>query len=536
MVNDKIFGILERALGAVSSGSFNSETPNGQNISHSPFFSCIQVKEVESACLEIRNGALTTRAKTTHPAYFGRMSIRMGDYEKGGGFAYNTFQLPASLEPDSSLFEIWECAEDAFWECAVNYQARNIDALGSHNAREKYAYFSRETPVAHIGDENGKGVALGEQEETLKRVSRQLSLPELCGVDLCFSLISENRYFLNSEGAKIFDNSVWYAMGITVSATDTRNLILPHSVSWQSIDLSKIPTYEELMEAGERITKELFEMIKAPIEKNGAYPAIIDGENHGVLWHEAIGHGLEGHRMQEDDFGDATSLFDGKIGEVVAPEFLSVYDDPTLEDKVGHYRYDEEGIASKRVTLLEEGVLKGYLHSRTSAGYFGTQSNGHARAENNKDPQPRMSNIVVSSSNETSFEELKEGLIKLCEQQRKTYGLLLIGTTGGMVLPEEGFFTTYPARAFRVYKNGRQEQVRGVYIVGTPYQALSNIIQTGDSYKTYNGFCGSQSGFVPSTETAPDALLTALEINRIPKSGYTELRKYVFPKPVILRE
>jgi|TARA_B100001971_G_C18195418_1_gene541142 predicted Zn-dependent protease len=295
--------------------------------------------------------------------------------------------------------------------------------------------------------------------------------------------------------------------------------------------MGNIPCYDDIMARGETLTSELLDIIKAPLEKNDTLPVILDGENTGVVFHEVIGHSLEAHRMQEDEWGDVTTLFKDKIGEKVAPEFITLYDDPTRQELDGHYQFDEDGVRSQKVMLVENCVLKNYLHSRESAGYFKTRSNGHARAYGSHTPTPRMSNLFVESNNRVSFDELVESLRKECVDQKKPYGLLMEGTNGGLTLPEECFFNTFPSNVFRVYANGKTERVRGAYIVGTPLQVLNNFIQTSDRYSTFSGNCGAESGWIPSVEIAPDALVKSLEINRIPMSSYYKMPKPVLPKP-----
>ena len=199
--------------------------------------------------------------------------------------------------------------------------------------------------------------------------------------------------------------------------------------------------------------------------------------------------------------------------------------------------YDEEGVAGQRVTLIKDGILEGYLHSRESAGYFKTKSNGHARADETLIPVSRMSNLIISSAHEVSYDELKEELVRLCKEQDKPYGLILSGAIGGMALPQNTVFDTYPKYITRVYpphgRTGiREEMSRGAYVVGTAAQTLQNIILTSNKYNTRSSFCGAESGFVPVSQTAPDALLSSLDINRIPKKSYPHLRTRVLPDRV----
>jgi predicted Zn-dependent protease len=433
------------------------------------------------------------------------------------------------LERKTSDLEIKDAANDVIWDAAHEYEG-NISAglgLAKEEQKELFTFFSKEQP-ARFQAQDLKMEDIGTLEHTLQKVCLGLAHPKIRMANAMLNAVKENQFYINSEGSQVFTSDVRYSLYLTVSTVDKKNYIIPHGCRFLIKDFSKLPDYDQLMESGERLIKEVLEIAQAPVQGNGAFPAILDPENHGVLWHEVIGHALEGHRMQEDEWGEVTTLFRDSIGKQVAPTFLSLYDDPTDSSMWGHYLYDAEGVPAQKVTLIDNGILKGYLHSRESAGFFETSSNGHARNEGNSDPVPRMSNIKIVSGNAVPFGELKEHMMKLCRDKGKEYGLVLRESHGGLTIPEESFYKTVPTHVFRIYADGREERVRGIYVVGTPHQTLQNIVQTSDEYGTFDGYCGAESGSVPSAEKAPDALVSSLEINRLPKDSYRQL-----PVPII---
>ena len=358
-------------------------------------------------------------------------------------------------------------------------------------------------------------------------------------VDADMGLYQEERYFVNSEGSKIYTSDFYYSFLILAKMFDRKNFLVPHHCVWTGRDPLDMPSYEEMMDKGERAIAELMEIVTVPVQPNGSYPAILDYINHGVLWHEMMGHGLEGHRMEEDEGGDTVSLFDAKIGKRIAPEFLSLYDDPTDRRFFGYYPYDEEGVIPQRVTLVKNGILKNYLQSRQSAGYFTKRnrkpihSNGHARAENSEQPVARMGTLIVESSNAVGFDELVENLAREVVDAKKPYGLILMDSDAGLAMPDESFYNTFPSNVFRVYRDGSRKRVRGVYIVGTPYQTLSNILQTSDCCRETTAFCGAESGWVRTAEVVPDVLVRAVDVNRLPNSAYEKRRKAVMPDRIV---
>jgi predicted Zn-dependent protease len=239
-----------------------------------------------------------------------------------------------------------------------------------------------------------------------------------------------------------------------------------------------------------------------------------------VLFHEAVGHRLEGDRMDNDAEG---KTFKGQIGRAVLPPFISIVDDPTLATLAGkslngYYQYDDEGIPAKRVPLVESGVLKNFLLSRHPVDGF-LQSNGHGRGQSNRRPVARMANLIASSTKQVSDAQLKQMLIDEAKRQGKPYGLIIRDIQGGNTNTSSfGYqaFKGIPRLVYRVdARDGKETLVRGVEVVGTPLSAVSKIVATGKTQGVFNGFCGAESGNVPVSTVAPATLLREIELQRV---------------------
>lgn len=526
---------LARNIDVLKKAEYPITLPNKESIVITPFYSSLLTNQREHYILEIENGGIMTRGKSLKSLYFTRGEIRVGDPKEGGEIWSSTFKLPENLELLSTDLEMWKHLNSTF-RCAVTeYQETAAHALGLERKRDKFVYFSQGEDIVKDTKDQPKHLPrdFKDLEEMLIQVTNKLYNPRLHGVHAYFAGQTTNKAFANTEGSSFFTSYQRFSINLDILAVDDDNSVICNREVFHALDYDQIPTMETLLEKGEQLTAELFDTIKAPKEKNGAYPVIMDPENHGVLWHEVVGHALEGHRMQEDKWGgDETTLFKNRIGDIVAPEFLTLVDDPTVEGLDGSYKYDEEGVKAQRVVLIENGKLMNYLQSRQSAGFHKTKSNGHARAEDCDDPTPRMSNLFITSTNETSYEGLVEHLKKqIKDTPGVEYGLILEGSMGGFALPDDCYFNEFPKNVFRLYANGKKERVRPVFVVGTPLVTLQNIIKTSDEYSMFNGTCGAESGLIPSTETAPHALLSSLEVNPIPKSMYQTFYNPVIPKP-----
>jgi len=537
MSNKKIFNILSECSEVIGNLKNKDQKLNGEHIIYKPFFNSLTIKDSETYLLESLNGSIVNYKDPSFRSHMlnGRIEMRMGHSKKGGSVERKRFFIPRNLEENMSKQQIFEACNDLFWDCAYNLEDRYQRTLGEKNNREKYLYFSKENPSRFIQKELNFEIDLNPLENDFKKASKNLKRSWIKDIGILFESSKEKRYYVNSEGSKIFTNSIRKRLMLEIYVIDDKNLVIPYGFQWFGNELSETPGYGKLIFEGEKIISKLEKILKSPIQKNGVFPTILDSQNAGVLFHEGLGHALEGHRMQEDEFGNSTNLFKGKLGELIAPEFLDLYDNPTIKDFKGfplngYFSYDEEGVKSQNLKLIEKGILKNYLHSRQSAGYFKIKSNGHCRSEELNDPCPRMGNIIVKSSNETTFEKLKEALIIECEKQGKPYGLFLSGSASGEVVPEESFYNTTPSNLFRIYTNGKMERVRSAYVVGTPHQTMANIIQTSNHYQVFNGYCGAESGFIPQTEIAPDILIKMLEVNKIPDDCYMKVYESVFDK------
>jgi TldD protein len=527
-MNDELFDLMQEYLDKIKKTSVPVKTMGG-TLEFNPFYSMIHVSLVREGGFEVVNGGTRTVDLPKQHEVSGRLTVRMGDYDKSSA-AHIKFFLPYTLKKDVGKITLRLAANEAIWNSIDNYISRLESGLGTNKVEDSFLKFSRETPVRHIEKKGMPKRSVRELQRNLEEVTRVLIKGPVisCGANLRF--LENQRYLTSTEGTIIYTRDSLWSTWLTVRTIDSENRVLEHSHSFKGKADQSFPSLERLLEEGEKLVSEISEMTTAKIEKNGAYPTIMDYNNHGVIWHEVVGHSLEGHRMQDGEWGDAANLFAERMGEKVAPKFINLYDDPTRQGLNAHYLYDEEGVPGQKVALIENGVLKNFLHSRESAGYMKTQSNGHARAEDSEVPVSRMSNLIVQSSNEMSYEELKDRLISECKRQKKPYGLIMREAEGGLTLPDDSMFMTYPTNVFRLYTDGRIERVRGVYIVGTPAQALENMLATSDRYATFDGFCGAESGTISSTITAPDLLLKCVEVNRIPNSSYDTFRNNVLPE------
>lgn len=340
---------------------------------------------------------------------------------------------------------------------------------------------------------------------------------EIYASSVVFTASSTKRWLVNTEKTKIQDSRTDYGVYCTAQARadDGMNLWLYDDL--EATAVSDLPNKEELTKFVTDIADNLTKLRKAPKAKPFAGPAILKSKAAGVFFHEVFGHRMEGHRQKNEKEG---RTFTKSIGNRIMPEFISVYDDPTLKKLGGlklngTYKFDDEGVPAQRVTLVDKGVLRAFLMSRSPVKGF-PRSNGHGRCAPSRKPVARMGNLIVESSKTVPYEELRQKLIEAVKKQGKEYGLVFDDIAGGFTLTTTSapqVYSLQPLIVTKVFADGRPDElVRGVKIVGTPLTALERIITTSDHSDSFNGVCGAESGSVPVSASSPDLLVEILEV------------------------
>jgi len=220
----------------------------------------------------------------------------------------------------------------------------------------------------------------------------------------------------------------------------------------------------------------------------------------GILLHEAIGHGLEG------DFNrKGSSAFSGRIGQRVAAKGVTVLDDGTLSDRRGSLNVDDEGNASGRNVLIEDGILKGYIQDAMNARLMGVKPTGNGRRESYAHvPIPRMTNTYMLGGDKTP-EEIVASIKK---------GLYATNFGGGQVDITSGKFVFSASQAYWV-ENGRiQYPVKGATLVGSGPEVLKRVSMIGNDMKLDSGVgtCGKEGQSVPVGVGQPTLRIDGLTV------------------------
>lgn len=223
--------------------------------------------------------------------------------------------------------------------------------------------------------------------------------------------------------------------------------------------------------------------LHATSSPGGVMSVVIANGFGGVLFHEAAGHAVEATLAK-----DHLSVLSDRLGEMVASPLVTLIDDGTIDGAFGTTKFDDEGCATRRNVLIENGVLTNYLVDFESEGKMHCSRNGCARRESfHYAPTSRMNNTYLAKGT-SSLSSMIESV---------DYGLYCISMPGGQVIPSTGDFN-FGVSCARMIRHGKlAEYVRGVSLIGNIKDVLYNIEMVGDDLDIKTGYCGSVSGTIP---------------------------------------
>jgi len=334
------------------------------------------------------------------------------------------------------------------------------------------------------------GLSVEERVSVVKRANeaaRKLD-PHVQQVKVLYRDVNQKISISNSEGSFVDGERVGTVLSVQVvsakgDVVQTGYEPVGGAVGFELFDLHPP---EEVAEVAAKRALLMLSARKAPM---GKMAVVLSSDAGGTMIHEAIGHGLEADLAQQ-----GLSVYSKKIGEKVASSLITVVDDPTLPQRRGSYAFDDEGVASRRTILVEQGVLKGYLYDRLSALEDGVESSGNGRRESYQHkPIPRMSNTMILPG--------KMGPEEIVRSVEK--GLFVKKMGGGQVNTVNGDFIFEVNEGYLIEKGSVGEPVRGATLIGNGPRVLRDIDMIGSDLGFGIGTCGKDGQGVPVADAQP---------------------------------
>lgn len=386
-------------------------------------------------------------------------------------------------------------AQDFSPEAAARLRARILP--GGPARGPEFSAAKRAAPMCRL---DPSCVALERKLALLReadRAARELS-PLIRQVMATYTDRRKDTRTLNSEGADNSQRRVSTTLSVSVVAErggmlQTGMEVLGAQRGFEIFD------GEAAARAARRAAARALAKLDAPKAKAGEMCVVLAAAAGGTFIHEAIGHSLEVDHVQEG----SSPAYRGMKGKVVAPETITVVDDPTLPYQRGSFVFDDEGTVARPTALVRNGVLADFLYDRATALREGLPSNGHGRRESfSARPIPRMSNLYIAPGQDDPAKIIKE----------MGDGLFVTRMGGGQVDTASGEFVFEVDEGWRVKGGKVLHLVRDANLLGVGPEALRSIDRVGWDIGWGIGVCGKEGQNVAVSDGQPTIRMPKLVV------------------------
>ena len=439
--------------------------------------------------------------------------------------------------PTAWKLTLWQKTDALYVEATKRYEKVKANVAVKVSSEDKSPDFTNETRERYVEKpikfSDAKFDPKPWEEKLIKYSAVFKENKDIINSGVYFSIELTHKYFVDTEGAEIFENRLCYMIQMTASAKADDGMDLPLYQTYFAYDVKDLPSDAQIIADARRISETISKLRTAPVVDSYSGPVLMSGQASSVFFHEIFGHRIEGHRLKSES--DAQT-FKKKVGELVLPEDMSVIFDPQLKKSHGfslngQYVFDDEGVRGQRVEVVKDGKLSSFLMNRTPIEGF-PKSNGHGRGQIYYNTVTRQSNTVIESTKPKTDRELRAMLVEQLKKEGKPYGYLMDQVAGGFTstgryMPNA--FNVNPLLVYRIYADGRpDEMVRGVDLVGTPLAIFSQIAACGTEYDIFTGTCGAESGGVPVACVSPALYVKMVETQR---KGKSQSQPPILPRP-----
>ncbi len=356
-----------------------------------------------------------------------------------------------------------------------------------------------EVPVVSPVREEPARVPFDRKVQALVRADRAARAfdPRIVQVTVRYRETDRSVLVASSRGAVARDRTVYTTLVCQAVAREGDHTRSSHKVAAGTcgFELLEQQDPEPLAREAARVACQQLTAEPAPA---GTFTVVLSSKAGGTMIHEACGHGLEADFIEK-----GLSVYAGRLGQKVASDLINVVDDGTLPGRRGSSGMDDEGTPSRRAVLIENGVLKGYLHSLRTARVLGHEATGHGRRESYRHlPIPRMRNTMILPGRDDP-----EAIIASVAD-----GILVTEMGGGEVDIVSGNFVFHCTEAYRIRGGKVAEPLRDAILTGNGLEVLSSIDRVGSDLGFQVGTCGKDGQGVPVADAQPTLRIPSIVV------------------------
>jgi TldD protein len=470
------------------------------------------------------------------------------------GNRYDPGRLP--LDNDYLAFrQVFWLATDRAYKTAEDAIARKRSSLKNITQTDVQPDFST-APAAHlILPIDRKPFASAAWKSEVIRLSGLFdAYPKVFNSGVEVHSSQSTNYIVNSEGTELRAPEDLAYLRVAGHGLASDGSAVRDALVFQAFNPEGLPSEDVLRREVKAVGQHITELSQAPQGEAYDGPVLFEAPAAAQLFGQLLGDNLKVTRKPVSDPGRASryspSELENKVGSRILPDWIDVVDDPTQTQYqnhtlLGHYVYDMEGVAPQPLTLVEKGVLKNLLLTRTPVFKDYPGSNGHARMTGAYGTRsPGFGNLFIRASQTTPAADMKKKLIDMISQANKPYGILIrkldypstasIEELGQVAQASGGSHAVVPPLlAYKVYPDGREELVRGLFFHGVSTRSFKDIAAASDENYVFDlidsnapfALVGAGSFTTTASVIAPAVLFEELEM---------EPGKEETPKPPIV--
>lgn len=426
---------------------------------------------------------------------------------------------------------LWQTTNESYFQAVQKLTQIKGNKAVSVAQEDKSPDFAEASPAQYFEQPLKTTIDKSTEEKLITKVklySKAFAVSkDISNCSVYLSVNFKRDYFVSSSGSKIAENHPMINLSISGNTLADDGMELQLYKSYYATDLKDLPKDDAVLKDIAELVKRLEALRTAPVVDPYSGPALLSGKATGVFFHEIFGHRVEASRMKSEN--DAQT-FKNKVGQQVLNKNLSVVFDPTATaykgfTLSGSFKYDDSGVKSQKVTVVDKGILTDFLTNTTPIDGF-LKSNGHGRAQAGLNPVSRQSNMMVESDQLLSESDLKKNFMEEIKKQNLAFGYYFKEVSGGFTMTNRimpNAFNVTPLEVYKVFADGKPDElVRGINLVGTPLAMFSEIEAVGGDYGLFTGTCGAESGGVPVSAVCPMMFVKKIEIQKKPKSSNTK--------------
>jgi len=426
------------------------------------------------------------------------------------------YQGPLDDDYDTLRHTLW-LATDTAYKSAVEVIAQKRAAVQNRTQDDPVPDFTKETATVSIGTRRRLEFDQAKIEGQLRQWSQIFrEFPSIQTSSVSLRARLSHRYVTNSEGTRTMEPELLIILQANASAQAADGMVLSHSAPVYVRDFANLPSSDAYAATIRQMAKDLTALREAPVlDADYSGPALLVGQVATEMFARVLAPNLTGQRGPLSRNGQSASPpLQDRMNRPILPAYISVADDPTVKafngkSLIGYYSIDDQGMPTKRVSLVEGGLLTDFLMSRRP-GKGRLQSNGHGRNGYPGRETPQIGNLIITANEGKSPEDLKKELLKSAKEERLDYGIMIKASNPNGQGPVGAPVLTYRVRV----SDGKEELVRVGGAGGLNVQGLRHLIAVGNDSTATNRLAGTSGAETATSIVAPSVLVEEISLDK----------------------